>query len=74
MRLEDTIKGFQEIIDGKHDDLPEQAFYMVGPIEEAVAKAKQLAGEDGADADAADEEEPEAQLEPEPEPETAAAV
>src|SRR5919197_230655 len=45
VKLEDTIKGFQEIIEGKHDDLPEQAFYMVGPIEEAVEKAKQLAGE-----------------------------
>ena len=33
MKLEDTIKGFQEILDGKHDELPEQAFYMVGPIE-----------------------------------------
>ena len=41
-RLEDTIKGFQEIIDGKHDDLPEAAFYMVGTIEEAVEKARQL--------------------------------
>ncbi|HVM17745.1 MAG TPA: F0F1 ATP synthase subunit beta [Gaiellaceae bacterium] len=41
VKLEDTIKGFQEIIDGKHDDLPEQAFYMVGTIEQAVAKAKQ---------------------------------
>jgi F-type H+/Na+-transporting ATPase subunit beta len=41
VKLDDTIKGFQEIIDGKHDDLPEQAFYMVGPIEGAVEKAKQ---------------------------------
>src|ERR671939_628939 len=38
VRLEDTIKGFTEIIEGKHDDLPEQAFYMVGTIEEAVEK------------------------------------
>jgi F-type H+/Na+-transporting ATPase subunit beta len=45
VKLEDTIKGFQEILDGKHDDLPEQAFYMVGPIEKAVEKARQLAGE-----------------------------
>ena len=45
MKLEDTIKGFQEILDGKHDELPEQAFYMVGPIEKAVEKARQLAGE-----------------------------
>ncbi|MGN1153409.1 MAG: F0F1 ATP synthase subunit beta [Candidatus Gastranaerophilaceae bacterium] len=43
VKVEDTIRGFQEIIDGKHDDLPEQAFYMVGTIEEAVEKAKTLA-------------------------------
>jgi len=40
VRLEDTIKGFNEIIDGKHDDIPEQAFYMVGPIEMAIEKAR----------------------------------
>jgi F-type H+-transporting ATPase subunit beta len=39
----DTIKSFQEIIDGKHDDLPEQAFYMVGTIEEAREKAAKMA-------------------------------
>jgi F-type H+/Na+-transporting ATPase subunit beta len=38
----ETVKGFKEILDGKHDDLPEQAFYMVGGIEEAVEKAKRL--------------------------------
>jgi len=43
VRLADTIRGFKEILEGKHDDLPEQAFYMVGTIEEAVAKAKKLA-------------------------------
>ena len=42
VKLEDTIKGFKEIIEGKHDSLPEQAFYMVGTIEEAVEKAKTL--------------------------------
>ena len=42
VKLEDTIKGFQEIIDGKHDELPEQAFYMVGDIGEAIEKAKKL--------------------------------
>jgi len=42
VRLEDTIRGFKEVLDGKHDDLPEQAFYMVGTIEEAVEKAKKL--------------------------------
>ena len=43
VRLEDTIRGFKEVLEGKHDDLPEQAFYMVGTIEEAVEKAKKLA-------------------------------
>ncbi len=57
VRLEDTIKGFQEILDGKHDELPEQAFYMVGTIDRAVEKGRTLAGED----------------EPEPEPEEPAA-
>ncbi len=42
VKLEDTIKGFKAIIDGKYDDLPEQAFYMVGPIEEVEEKAKKL--------------------------------
>ena len=57
--LEETIKGFNEILDGKHDDLPEQAFYMVGGIEQAVAKGR------------GDQQEPEkepAEEEPEPEP------
>ncbi len=41
--IKDTVKGFQEILDGKHDDLPEQAFYLVGSIEQAREKAKTLA-------------------------------
>jgi F-type H+-transporting ATPase subunit beta len=41
--LQETIKGFREILDGKHDDKPEQAFHMVGPIEEVGEKAKRLA-------------------------------
>ncbi len=40
--IQDTIKGFREIVDGKHDEVPEQAFYMVGTIEEALEKAKKL--------------------------------
>ena len=40
--LEDTIRSFEEIIDGKHDDLPEQAFYMVGTVEDARKKAGKL--------------------------------
>ena len=43
--LEDTIKGFKAICDGEYDDLPEQAFYMVGGIDEAIEKAKQMAAE-----------------------------
>jgi F-type H+-transporting ATPase subunit beta len=42
--LEETIRGFAEILDGKHDDLPEDAFYMVGGIDEAVEKARELGG------------------------------
>ena len=41
--IKDTIKGFQEILEGKHDDMPEQAFYMVGTIEQALEQAKQMA-------------------------------
>src|SRR5205823_6363211 len=64
VKLEDTIKGFREIIEGKHDELPEQAFYMVGPIEEAVEKARTLAGEE--EAPEAETEQPEDAREPEP--------
>jgi F-type H+-transporting ATPase subunit beta len=66
VKLEDTIKGFQEILDGKHDDLPEQAFYMVGTIEQAVEKGR------GSASVPEEKEEPEAEAEPaeerEPEP------
>ena len=43
VELKDTIRGFKEVVDGKHDDIPEQAFYMVGTIEQAVEKAKKMA-------------------------------
>ena len=42
VKLEDTIRGFREIVDGKHDDLPEQAFYMAGTIEEAREQGEKL--------------------------------
>jgi F-type H+-transporting ATPase subunit beta len=42
VQIADTVKGFKEIVDGKHDDLPEQAFYMVGTIEEAVEKGRSM--------------------------------
>ena len=45
VKIEDTIRGFKEIVEGKHDDLPESAFYMVGGIEEAVEKAQKMAAE-----------------------------
>jgi F-type H+-transporting ATPase subunit beta len=61
VKLEDTIRGFQEIVEGKHDDLPESAFYMVGTIEDAVAKGR---GEERE----AKPEEAETEKEPEPEP------
>jgi F-type H+/Na+-transporting ATPase subunit beta len=43
VELKDTIRGFKEVVDGKHDDIPEQAFYMVGTIEQVVEKAKKMA-------------------------------
>ena len=45
VKIADTVKSFREIVDGKHDDLPEQAFYMVGDVGEAMDKAKKLRGE-----------------------------
>jgi F-type H+-transporting ATPase subunit beta len=42
VKLADTVKSFKEVVEGKHDDLPEQAFYMVGDIGEVVDKAKKL--------------------------------
>ena len=62
VKLEETIAGFAEILDGKHDDLSEQAFYMVGTIDEAVAKGR---GDEGSEPeeDAAAEAEAEAEAE-----------
>ena len=42
--LEKTIQSFKEVLEGKHDDVPEQAFYMVGSIEDVLAKAQTLKG------------------------------
>jgi F-type H+/Na+-transporting ATPase subunit beta len=60
VKLDDTITGFREIIEGKHDDLPEQAFYMVGTIDEAVARGRERSGEE-APAEEAEETEEEAE-------------
>jgi F-type H+/Na+-transporting ATPase subunit beta len=63
VKLEDTIDGFRQILDGKHDDLPEQAFYMVGTIDEAVQKGRGMSGEEAEEpqAEAEEEEAPEAE-------------
>jgi len=42
VKLEDTIRSFKEILSGKYDHLPENAFYMVGTIEEVIEKAKEM--------------------------------
>ncbi|MBQ1889166.1 MAG: F0F1 ATP synthase subunit beta, partial [Selenomonas sp.] len=44
--LKETVRGFKEILEGKYDDLPENAFYMVGTIDEAVEKAKKIKEEE----------------------------
>jgi F-type H+-transporting ATPase subunit beta len=49
VKLEDTIKGFREILEGRHDELPEQAFYMVGTIDSAVQKGRGMSGDESAD-------------------------
>ena len=64
VKLEDTITGFREIIDGKHDDLPEQAFYMVGTIDEAVARGREGGADESPEAEEASvEDETDAELE-----------
>jgi F-type H+/Na+-transporting ATPase subunit beta len=66
VKLEDTVRSFAEILAGKHDDLPEGAFYMVGTIEDAVAKGRELAGEEAEPEEAPKpEEEPGEEAEPE---------
>jgi F-type H+/Na+-transporting ATPase subunit beta len=59
VKLEDTIEGFRQILDGKHDDLPEQAFYMVGTIDQAVQKGRGMSGEEETAAPKAAEDEEE---------------
>jgi hypothetical protein len=59
VKIEDTIRGFKEIIDGKHDDIPERAFYMKGTIEEVVkaARGESDDGEGGGSGDVKEAEE-----------------
>jgi F-type H+-transporting ATPase subunit beta len=63
VELEDTIRSFKEVVEGKHDELPEQAFYLVGNIDEAVKKARGMSGEE-------EEEEEEGESEDESEDES----
>jgi F-type H+-transporting ATPase subunit beta len=42
VKIEDTVRSFREIVEGKYDEIPEQAFYMVGTIEEVLAKAEKM--------------------------------
>jgi F-type H+-transporting ATPase subunit beta len=67
VKIEDTVRGFREIIDGKHDELPEGAFYMVGTIEEAEERAREMAGDEGGEPEAAAPDEAPEGEEPEPE-------
>ena len=67
VQLEDTIRGFHEILEGKHDDLPEQAFYLVGGIEEAVEAAREMGGEEPAATADGEESEGEEQADGQPE-------
>ena len=46
VKIEDTVNAFKEICDGKHDDIPEQAFYMKGGIEEVIEEAEKMAQEE----------------------------
>ncbi len=45
VKLEDTIRGFKEVAEGKHDNIPEQAFYMVGTIEDVLKRSETMSGE-----------------------------
>jgi F-type H+-transporting ATPase subunit beta len=55
VELKDTIRGFKELVEGKHDDIPEQAFYMKGGIEEVLEAADKLAADEVRKSEAASE-------------------
>jgi F-type H+-transporting ATPase subunit beta len=60
VELEDTIRSFKEVVEGRHDELPEQAFYLVGNIDEAVEKARTISGEDEEESEEGAEQQDEA--------------
>ena len=55
VELDETIRSFKEVVEGRHDELPEQAFYLVGNIDEAVEKARGMSGEEAEDDETAEE-------------------
>jgi F-type H+/Na+-transporting ATPase subunit beta len=59
VELDETIRSFKEVVEGQHDELPEQAFYLVGGIDEAVEKARGLSGEEEEEEDESGEEDSE---------------
>jgi F-type H+-transporting ATPase subunit beta len=61
VELEDTIRSFKEVVEGRHDELPEQAFYLVGNIDEAVEKARTISGEDEEESEEGAEQQDEAE-------------
>jgi F-type H+-transporting ATPase subunit beta len=67
VELEDTIRSFKEVVEGKHDELPEQAFYLVGNIDEAIEKARGMSGEEEEEGESEDQSEGEDESGEEPE-------
>ncbi len=61
VELDETIRSFKEVVEGRHDDLPEQAFYLVGNIDEAVEKARTVSGEGSEDGDESGDDSPDAE-------------
>ena len=69
VELDDTIRSFKEVVEGKHDELPEQAFYLVGNIDEAIEKARGMSGEEEEEGEEGEpEDQPEAEDESGEEP------
>ena len=59
--IQETVRGFKEIVDGEHDDIPERAFYMQGPIDQVLEASKKMSAEEPSEAVEAEASEQEAQ-------------
>jgi F-type H+/Na+-transporting ATPase subunit beta len=70
----ETVRGFKEIVDGEHDDIPERAFYMQGPIDQVLEASKKMRAEEPAEAAEAEASEQEEQAEDEDQGEEEAAA